>query len=114
MLNLVDGYPSLLPGGSDNLTNVEVEYPESLSRGSLLLKAFFGWLYCAIPHAFVLYFRMIWGMILTFIAWWVVLFTGSYPQSFHEFNVGTIRWATRLNLYLMNMTDQYPPFSGRE
>lgn len=114
MMNLVDGYPSFLPGGSDTLTNVEVEYPESLSRGSLLLKAFFGWLYCAIPHAFVLYFRMIWGMILTFIAWWVVLFTGSYPQSFHEFNVGTIRWATRLNLYLMNMSDQYPPFSGKE
>jgi len=28
--------------------------------------------------------------------------------------VGTIRWSTRLNLYLYFMTDEYPPFHGRE
>lgn len=112
--NLVDGYPSFFPSGTDDLTNLEVHYPESLSRGNLLLKAFLGSIYCAFPHAIALVFRMIWGSILSIVAWWVVLFTGRYPKSIHEFNVGTIRWTTRLSLYLGNMSDAYPPFSGRE
>jgi hypothetical protein len=111
--NLVDGYPSFLPSGTDNLTNLEVEYPERLSRGTLLLKLLFGG-FMMLPHAFMLYFRTLWGFILMFIAWWVVLFTGKYPKSMHEYQVGTIRWMTRLNLYFGNMTDNYPPFNGKE
>lgn len=114
MQNLVDGYPALFPDGTDDRTNFEMEYPESLSRGTLLLKAFFGLIYCALPHFFVLYFRMIWGAILSFIAWWIVLFTAKYPKSTHDFNKGTMLWSLRLNAYLGNMTDQYPPFSGKE
>jgi hypothetical protein len=113
-MNLSDGYPAFFPDGSDNLTAFDIPYPENLSRGIALVKAFFGWLYCAIPHGFVLIFRLLWGGILTFIAWWVVLFTGKYPQSMHEFNVGTIRWLMRVQMYLSYMTDEYPPFSGRE
>jgi hypothetical protein len=112
--NLTDGYPAFFPSGTDDKTSLEVSYPESISRGTLLLKAFFGGIYCAFPHLFVLIFRMIWGSILSFIAWWVILFTGKYPQSIHEFNVGTIRWTTRISLYLGYMSDEYPPFSGRE
>jgi len=112
--NLSDGYPAFGINASDEYTSLEVEYPETLSRGHLLLKTFFGGLYCALPHAFVLIFRVIWGMILSFLAFWIVLFTGNYPESWHAFNVGTIRWSTRVNLYLSFMTDDYPPFSGRE
>ena len=99
--NLVDGYPAFYTDGVDDKTSFDMAYPESLSRGTLLLKAFLGWLYCAIPHGFILIFRTIWGAILSFIAWWVVLFTGKYPQSTHEYNVGTMRWGIRLNAYLM-------------
>jgi hypothetical protein len=112
--NLVDGYPSFSTSGSDDRTNLEVQYPENLSRGRLLLKFFFGIFYCALPHGFALFFRMIWGAILSFVAWWVVLFTGKYPQSIHEFNVGTIRWMIRVQLYLGYMSDEYPKFSGKE
>lgn len=112
--NLVDGYPSFFPEGTDDLTHFEIPYPERLSRGLLLVKVLFGGIYCALPHGFVLIFRIIWGAILSFLAWWAVLFTGKYPASWHEFNVGTIRWSTRVSLYLSNMTDQYPPFSGKE
>jgi len=112
--NLVDGYPAFGTSGTDTLTSLEVPYPESLSRGMLLVKAFFGGFYCAFPHLIVLLFRMMWGSILSFIAWWIVLFTGTYPKSTHDFNVGTIRWSTRLGLYLSYMSDTYPPFSGRE
>jgi len=112
--NMTDGYPAFFPSGSDDATNFEMSYPENLSRGTLLLKAFFGIFYCILPHAFMLFFRIIWSAILSFIAWWVVLFTGKYPQSTHEYNKGTILWTLRLNAYIRNMTDQYPPFNGNE
>lgn len=112
--NLVDGYPAFFTDGTDELTSFEMPYPESISRGLTLVKAFFGIIYVALPHGFVLIFRLFWGAILSFIAWWVILFTGKYPLSTHIYNVGSIRWATRVNLYLTYMTDDYPPFSGRE
>lgn len=113
MYNLSDGYPAFGVNAADDTTSLEVEYPESLSRGHLLLKSFFGWIYCILPHVIVLMFRSIWGMILSFLAFWSVLFTGNYPASWHEFNVGTMRWSTRVNLYMSFMTDDYPPFSAK-
>lgn len=112
LYNLVDGYPAFGLDAEDDHVVLEVPYPESLSRGKLLLKAFLGFFYVLLPHAFVLYFRLIWGSILSFIAWWVVLFTGEFPESSHNFLVGTLRWSTRVNLYMSNMTDEYPPFSA--
>ncbi len=111
--NLADGYPPFGLDAEDDAVDFHVPYPDSFSRGLLLVKAFFGFFYVVIPHIFILYFRLIWGGLLNFIAWWVVLFTGEYPKGWHEFQVGTLRWTTRLNLYLANMSDAYPPFSGR-
>jgi hypothetical protein len=112
--NLADGYPAFGIDGADENTSVIVPYPESLSRGLLLARAFFGFFYILIPHGFALLFRSLWSAILGIIGWWAVLFTGKYPQSIFEFRVGTIRWTIRLSLYLKNMTDIYPPFSGKE
>lgn len=114
LLNLTDGYPSFGPSGTDENTSLEVEYPESLSRATLLIRTFFGVIYVLIPHGFILYFRTLWGMILTFLAFWAVLFTGRYPESWHQFNVNTLRWSTRVSLYMNAMTDTYPPFTGKE
>lgn len=114
MLNLSDGYPSFGINGSDDFTNVEVPYRENVSRGSVLIRFFFGWLYVGIPHGFVLYFRTIGVMVLVFLAWWAVLFTGKYPASWHNFNVGLIRWQNRISTYLQYMEDEYPPFTGDE
>jgi hypothetical protein len=110
--NLSDGYPAIGPNGTDENTTVNVPYPASLSRGLLLARTFFGFIYVVIPHGFMLLFRTLWGMILGFVAWWIILFTGRYPKSMFDFQVGTIRWSIRLGLYLKNMTDDYPPFSG--
>lgn len=112
IMNLSDGYPSFGISGTDDATTFEMPYPEQLSRGLLLLKSFFGAIYVLLPHGFVLLFRTLWGMILTFVAWWIVLFTGKFPASFHSFLVGTMRWSTRVNLYMGFMSDEYPPFSG--
>ena len=112
--NLVDGYPAFGLDGTSDKVNVDVEYPQELSRLMLLVRAFFGWLYILVPHGFCLLFRLIATGFISFLAWWVVLFTGNYPEKWHSFNVGTIRWTIRVGLYFGFMTDKYPPFSGKE
>ena len=114
LMNLSDGYPGFGIDVQDENVTFEMPYPEKLSRGLLLLRLFFGWIYVGIPHGFMLFFRAIATWVIMFLAWWVVLFTGKYPQSFHEFAVGLVRWGARVNLYLMFMTDDYPPFTGNE
>ena len=113
ILNLVDGYPAIGINGKSNKVLLEVEYPEKPNRGLLFLR-FLALFYVFIPHGFCLFFRRMISAILMIIAWWVVLFTGKYPQSFHDFNVGTIRWITRIILYMGLFTDEYPPYSGKE
>jgi hypothetical protein len=111
--NLVDGYPAFGVSAKSENVVLEVDYPESISRGLLLLRAFLGIFYVIFPHAILLFFRMIWGSILSFIAWWMVLFTGKYPKSTHEFHTETMRWNTRVSLYMGFMSDEYPPFNGK-
>lgn len=111
--NLVDGYPAFgLKTKTDDVV-FEVTYPESLSRGKLLLKAFFGVIYCVLPHGIILMFRGILGAIYSLLAFWVILFTGKFPASWHKFIVENTRWNARVSLYMGNMTDTYPPFHGR-
>jgi len=90
-----------------------VEYPDRLSRLHLLGRILFGWLYIMIPHGFCLYFRGIAHAVVTFVAWWVVLFSGNMPEDMHRFLVGTYRWQARLNAYVCFLTDEYPLFSGK-
>ena len=91
-----------------------IDYPEKLSRGILLLKTFFGWLYVLIPHGIVLMFYGIAVCVVTVIAWFAILFTGKYPKGMFDFVVGYQRWSNRVNAYVMFLTDEYPPFHGRE
>lgn len=112
--NLSDGYPAFGLNAQDENTEFEVAYPEKLSQGDLILKILFGFIYVLIPHAVVLAFREIATYFVIFIAWFAVLFGGKYPQGMHEFVVGTIRWSTRLTMYMgLFMTDKYPPFNGK-
>jgi hypothetical protein len=94
--------------------NVTIEYPERLSRGLLLLKVFFGWLYVGIPHGIVLYFYGIAVGIVMIIAFFAILFTGKYPKGMFDFVVGFNRWSMRVEAYMSLMRDEYPPFSGEE
>jgi hypothetical protein len=113
MSNLVDGYPAFFPSGKSDKVDLSLEYPETLSRGKLILRTLFGIIYVYIPHGFCLYFRLIGTAVLMLLAWFVVLFTGKYPEKWHAFNVGTSRWGQRVGFYMANMTDDYPPFSGK-
>lgn len=109
--NLVDGYPGFGTKVDDPAITLDIPYPENLSRGMLLVKAFFGWLFVLIPHGFVLIFLTIGVYIALFIGWWAILFTGQLPKGIHDFLVGFMRWNLRVSNYMSNLTDKYPPFS---
>lgn len=112
ILNIADGYPAFGIKAQDDATTLDLTYPETLSRGMVLVRFFFGAFYVILPHLFLLYFRGIFVSILGFLAWWIVLFTGQFPQNFHEWIVGQLRWGTRVSAYLGYLTDEYPAFTG--
>ena len=105
---LTDKYPSTVDTQSVHL---EVEYPdaEQLNRWLPLVK----WL-LAIPHYIVLAVLAIVVVLATIVAWFAILFTGSYPRGMFDFVVGVGRWWTRVWAYaFLLVTDVYPPFSLR-
>jgi len=64
-----------------------------------------------IPHIIVLLFVILaWGF-TTIAAWFVILFTGTYPKALYDFGVGAMRWRLRVEAYMLLMVDDYPPFS---
>jgi hypothetical protein len=65
----------------------------------------------AIPHIFVLIFVLFAWCLTTIVAWFVIVFTGSYPPGLYGFGVGSLRWMLRVQAYLLLMVDEYPPFS---
>ena len=97
-----------------NPTTLTIPYPQKLSRGKLLLKTFLGYFYVLIPHGIVLALYGIAVAVVTFIAFWVILFTGEYPKGMFDFVVGYYRWSNRVNAYVSLLRDEYPPFSSEE
>jgi hypothetical protein len=114
ILNLSDEGASFGIEGSSKSVTLDLPRPERISRGLTLLRLIFGVIYVGIPHVVCLGLRAIGSVVLGFLAWFAILFTGKYPERWHSFNVGTLRWSTRLGFYLLNMSDAYPAFSGKE
>jgi hypothetical protein len=100
------GYPARL----------EIDLPEKLSRGLVLVK----WWLLVLPHYLVVaaFLGGGWAMwhigglvsVLALVAAGFLVFTGSYPRSVYDFLLGMNRWTLRVVAYAALMTDTYPPF----
>jgi hypothetical protein len=109
-----DKYPPFTLKSVDYPADLQIEYPEKLSRGLVLVK----WWLLAIPHYVVVaFFCGGWGearvglvVILAIFGAVVLLFTGKYPEDIFKVVVGMNRWSYRVCAYVALMTDKYPPF----
>jgi len=64
-----------------------------------------------IPQLIVLFFVLIAWLVTAIIGWFAVLFTGRYPDGLWRFGEGVMRWILRVEVYLLLLRDEYPPFS---
>ncbi len=121
-----DRYPPFtLADVEDYPARLDVQYPQQLSRGLVLVK----WWLLALPQYLIVgvfaggtlaginaaHHHGGWssggGLIglLVLMAAVVLLFTGRYPRSIFEFVMGMNRWVYRVIAYAALMTDEYPP-----
>jgi Domain of unknown function (DUF4389) len=122
-----DRYPPFtLADVEDYPARLDVEYPQALSRGLVLVK----WWLLALPHYLIVGVfagGAVAGLnaanddggwtsgggligLLVLIAGVVLLFSGRYPRSIFDFVMGMNRWCYRVAAYATLMTDKYPPF----
>jgi len=101
-----DRYPSTDDHQSVHLDYAYPDVPQELNRWLPLVK----WI-LAIPHYIVLIILDIVAFFVVIIAWFAILFTGTYPRGMFDFVQGVIRWNNRVVGYaLVLVTDRYPPF----
>jgi Domain of unknown function (DUF4389) len=121
-----DQYPPFsLQSKAGYPADLEVDYPQRLHRGLVLIK----WWLLAIPHYLIVavFFSGGWRVfmvnqnewagfmlpslivILLVIAVLALLFTGRYPDGLYDFVIGINRWGFRVRAYATLMRDEYPP-----
>ena len=102
-----DRYPST---DEQQSVHLDIAYPDAsreLNRWLPLVKWFL-----VIPHFIALIFLWIAGIVVGFVAWFAILFTGRYPRGIFDFIEGVFRWGLRVIAYaFLLVTDRYPPFA---
>ncbi|HUX04459.1 MAG TPA: DUF4389 domain-containing protein [Acidimicrobiales bacterium] len=122
-----DYYPPFSLESDDTYpASFEVDYPEHLSRGLVLVK----WWLLAIPHYIIVGLFAGGGVgfasglhndwrfaagggaigLVVCVAGVLLLITGRYPPALFEFVMGMNRWCYRVFAYVLLLRDEYPPF----
>ncbi len=110
-----DKYPPFtLQKRDDYPADLDVAYPERLSKGLVLVK----WWLLAIPHYIIVSVLQgggrggSGGLVLVVVLFVAIanLFTGKYPKELWDLAMGANRWGYRVAGYAALMTDEYPPF----
>jgi hypothetical protein len=102
------GGPGGQPGPADEILVAFAE-PADQRRLTVLVR-----IILAIPQLVVLYVLGIAAEVVAVICWFAALVTGRLPAGLAEFQVGYLRWTTRVYAYLFLLTDVYPPFEFEE
>jgi hypothetical protein len=84
----------------------EADPPQQQNRLSVLLRIIF-----VIPQLIALYILAIGVAVVTLIAWFAILITGSFPAGMHSFSTRALQWQARVLGYMYLLTDKYPPFA---
>ncbi|HSP75439.1 MAG TPA: DUF4389 domain-containing protein [Cryobacterium sp.] len=121
-----DRYPPFsLASSAGYPADLQIDYPERLSNGLVLVK----WWLLAIPHLLIVavftgsattwrYDGGDWVSntvpsligVLVLIAAIILLFTGRYRRSLFDLILGIDRWIFRVTVYTALFRDEYPPF----
>ncbi len=118
-----DRYPPFTLGAPEYPAELDVPYPEHLSRWKALVK----WWLLALPHFAILAglygawnVTWTWGdaqiqppgvvTVLVLVAGVMLAATGRYPREVFRLVVGIHRWLYRVIAYAALMRDEYPPF----
>lgn len=124
-----DKYPPFTLASTDYPADFEVDYPQRLSHGLVLVK----WWLLALPHLLIvaIFTSAAWSTwsqgdhwssdytraagfsllgILVLIVAVMLLFTGRYQRSLFDLIMGINRWIYRVATYTLLLRDEYPPF----
>jgi Domain of unknown function (DUF4389) len=102
---MTDAYPPFsLADDPGYPVRLDVAYPEHIARWRPLVQ----WL-LAIPYLFVASILYWITGVLTFIAFFTILFTKQVPRGMFEAMVPGLRWNIRGSSYAYFMTERYPP-----
>lgn len=106
-MNTTDRYPPFtLQPRTDYPGDLEVDYPERLSRWAVLVK----WWLLAFPQIVVCWAMEPLLQVLCVISAVRLLARGTVSPSMFDLLMGIVRWRYRVAVYVSLMSDDYPPF----
>jgi hypothetical protein len=106
-MNSTDKYPPFsLAARDDYPGDLEVDYPEHLTRSAVLVK----WWLLGLPQILLCWAMepLLQLLCVTNAVW--LLCKGTIHRGMFDFLMGMVRWRYRVAVYVSLMRDEYPPF----
>jgi hypothetical protein len=109
---ITDEYPPFETDPTGYAVEAVVPRNEAPSKGLAVAGIiFFAKALLAIPHFVALFFVFVGVLVMTWVGFLSVAFTGSLSTGIQDFQAGAAQWWVRVMSWLYGLTDEYPPFS---